>query len=224
MEETQEHPPRARRARRRIVTTIVGGVAAGALTLGLTVAALTAAGAQTSSPSGRATKVPVERAWPGDKVPVEGAWPGDGMRGPGPMDGPGPGRMRVRVPALAGGGIHGEFTTKKPGGGYQTLAMQTGEVTSVSSSSIAVKSEDGFTRTYSVDDKTRVMAGKEGIGGVKKGDTVRVLAVVEDGKARSLHVVDLSNLKELRSKKEGRPENDELRNRLKQARPEIEGS
>jgi hypothetical protein len=90
--------------------------------------------------------------------------------------------------------------TAKPGGGYQTLAMQAGEITSVSSSSIAVRSEDGFSRTYAVDDKTRVMAGTNGISDVKKGDNVRVLAVVEGDKARSVTIADLSKLKDLRGK------------------------
>ena len=53
---------------------------------------------------------------------------------------------------LKGPAIHGEQTVRKPGGGYQTLANQVGEVTSVSKSSIAVKSEDGYARTYTVDD------------------------------------------------------------------------
>ncbi|HEY8200197.1 MAG TPA: hypothetical protein VII47_02485, partial [Actinomycetota bacterium] len=46
----------------------------------------------------------------------------------------------------------------------------------------------------------RVMAGTNGISDVKKGDSVRVLAVVEGDKARSLRIVDLSNLKNLRGK------------------------
>ena len=47
-----------------------------------------------------------------------------------------------------GGPLHGEFTIRKPdGSGFQTMAIQTGEVTAVSPSSITVKSEDGFSRT-----------------------------------------------------------------------------
>ena len=183
MEERGEHAPHLRR---RVITTIAGGVVAGALALGLSVAALTRAGAQAPSPTPSATKAPSEKAWPGE-----------GMRG---LRGIDHGKLGIGgIRGFGGPGIHGELTTKKPGG-YQTLATQTGEVTSVSSSSIAVKSEDGFSRTYSVDDTTGVMAGNEGIADVKKGDSVRVLAVVEGDKARSLHVIDLSNLKELRGK------------------------
>ena len=77
-----------------------------------------------------------------------------------------------------------------PGGGYQTIATQRGEVTDVNDSSIAVKSEDGFTRTYSVDDNTLVNAGNQGIADVKKGDQVHVKAIVKDGKAAAVQVND----------------------------------
>jgi hypothetical protein len=93
------------------------------------------------------------------------------------------------------GGIHGEFTIRKPDGtGFQTVATQTGEVTAVSPSSITVKSEDGFSRTYSVDENTVVGAGRDGIGTVKTGDTVRVAGVVEDGKAKAGAVFDNTSL------------------------------
>lgn len=99
-----------------------------------------------------------------------------------------------------GGGIHGEFTTHAPGGGYQVIATQKGEVTSVSASSIAVKSEDGFSRTYSVDDNTLVNAGNDGIADVKTGDDVHVTAIVVDGKARAVAVRDGTRIYELREK------------------------
>jgi hypothetical protein len=93
------------------------------------------------------------------------------------------------------GGLHGEFTIKKPdGSGFQTWATQTGEVTDVSSSSITVKSEDGFSRTYSVDENTVVGSGRDGIGTVKTGDTVHVGGLVEDGKAKAAAVVDSTSL------------------------------
>jgi len=102
-------------------------------------------------------------------------------------------------------GIHGEFVTPAPGGGYQTLASQTGEVTDVNGSSLAVKSEDGFTRTYSVDDNTLVNAGNQGIGDVKKGDQVHVKAVVKDGKAAAVGVTDITQVGQLRDRWKPRP-------------------
>ncbi|HEV7865250.1 MAG TPA: hypothetical protein VGR20_21320 [Acidimicrobiia bacterium] len=95
-------------------------------------------------------------------------------------------------------GLHGEFTIRKPdGNGFQTAATQTGEVTAVSPSSITVKSEDGFSRTYSVDENTFVGSGRDGIGTVKTGDTVRIAGVVEDGKAKAAAVLDSTNLGKL---------------------------
>lgn len=94
-----------------------------------------------------------------------------------------------------GGPLHGEFTIRKPdGNGFQTVAVQTGEVTAVSSSSITVKSEDGFSRTYSVDENTLVGAGRDGIGTVKTGDTVRVAGVVEGGQAKAAAILDTTSL------------------------------
>jgi len=93
------------------------------------------------------------------------------------------------------GGLHGEFTVKKPdGSGYETVATQTGEVTAVSPSSITVKSEDGFSRTYSVDENTVVGSGRDGIGNVKTGDTVHVAGIVDGGKASAAAVLDSTGL------------------------------
>ena len=94
-----------------------------------------------------------------------------------------------------GGPLHGEFTIRKPAGnGFQPVAVQTGEVPAVSSSSITVKSEDGFSRTYSVDENTVVGAGRDGIGTVKTGDTVRVAGVVENGQAKAAAILDKTSL------------------------------
>jgi hypothetical protein len=186
--------------RRRVVGAFAGGVVAGGLAIGLALAgwsAWSSATAESAVPNAAVTGEPGMKAWPdGMKPHPDGGRPGPGFFGVPRLRGPG----GFGFGKLGGPGIHGEVTSGKPGGGYQTLAMQAGEVTSVSSSSIAVRSEDGFTRTYSVDDKTRVMAGTNGISDVKKGDSVRVLAVVEGDKARSLRIVDLSNLKNLRGK------------------------
>jgi hypothetical protein len=197
--------------RRRIVATIAGGGAAGALVLGLSLAALAAAGAETSGRDPNATDAPDVAMIPAERRP------GDHVMGdlPVPME-----KLRHGGVRLFGGpGIHGEFTTRKPDGGYQTLATQTGEVISVSSSLIEVRSEDGFTRKYTVDDKTRTLPGTQGIGDVKKGHTVRVMAVIEKDKPRALHVVDLSNLKERRGKRELPPE---VEKRLRERRPDVE--
>ena len=89
-----------------------------------------------------------------------------------------------------GGALHGEFVVEKEGGGYQTVATQTGEVTAVSKDSITVKSEDGYSRTYTLTEDTLVNAARDGIDDVKVGNTVQVTAVVADGKATASSVND----------------------------------
>jgi hypothetical protein len=95
-----------------------------------------------------------------------------------------------------GGGIHGQYVVPKPGGGYQTVLTQIGTVESVSGSSITVKSEDGYSHTYDVNNDTMVAAGKNGIADVAKGDSVRVLAVGNAAK----ELIDVTKVQTLRQK------------------------
>ena len=97
-----------------------------------------------------------------------------------------------------GGAIHGEYVAPDGSGGYRTVDVQTGQVTSVSSDAISVKSADGFSKTYSVDQNTVVNAGRDGIGNVKNGDTVAVNAVVTNGKAAARSVTDRTTLGQIR--------------------------
>lgn len=81
--------------------------------------------------------------------------------------------------------LHGEFTVRAPGskaGAAMTtrvLLVQRGSVTAVSSTSITLKSADGFTATYPVSSSTKVRAaGKLAtISAIKTGAKVHVLAV-----------------------------------------------
>ena len=111
-----------------------------------------------------------------------------------------PGGFHGGPKGFGGPGIHGEFTTRGPNGGYQTLANQVGEVTAVDDHSITVKSEDGFSRTYGVDENTLVNAGRDGIGSVKTGETVHVTALVNDGKATAVDIVDSTSVGRLRQR------------------------
>jgi hypothetical protein len=54
-----------------------------------------------------------------------------------------PGQGEIEPPSL-----HGEFVVADGNGGYRTDLTQTGTVTAISPTSIAVRSEDGFTQTY----------------------------------------------------------------------------
>lgn len=108
-----------------------------------------------------------------------------------------PGRHGRGRPFGPMGALHGEFVTPS-GSGYRTLAVQRGRVTQVSSGSITLRSDDGFTRTYALDDNTVVSAGRDGIGDVKEGDTVGVTAVVDGGTARAMRLHDATTTEAIR--------------------------
>jgi len=92
------------------------------------------------------------------------------------------------------GAIHGQFVASKPGGGYQTIDTQRGTVTAVSSSSITVKSSDGYIKTYNVTSSTHVVARRAGISTVKTGQTVSVLATISGSSATAAQIVDFTSL------------------------------
>jgi hypothetical protein len=96
------------------------------------------------------------------------------------------------------GALHGEFVTPNGSGGFRTVDTQTGEVTAVSPTSITVKSEDGFSKKYAVDENTVVNSGRDGIGSVKNGDTVMLSAAVDSGSAKAMRIVDRTTLGKIR--------------------------
>jgi hypothetical protein len=109
---------------------------------------------------------------------------------------PGPGhRFFGGFGAGVAGALHGQFVVPRSGGGYQTEDTQRGSVTAVSTSSITVKSADGFTKTYQVTSSTVVDARRDGIGSVKDGHQVSVLATVSGGTATATSIQDLSLLR-----------------------------
>ena len=105
----------------------------------------------------------------------------------------GPG-MGIGIGGL-GGVLHGHVTVPKSGGGYQTLDVQSGTVTAVSTGSVTVKSDDGFTASYTVTSNTVVGAQSAGIGSVKKGDEIFVTATVSGSTATAATIVDLTAIK-----------------------------
>ena len=164
---------------------ILATVAITALAAGAGVAALATAGSPSlASTSGRLAATPS----PSPSV----SRPGYGTPGPGHRffggfgGGVGPG---------VAGALHGQFVVPRSGGGYQTEDTQRGSVTAVSTSSITVKSADGFTKTYQVTSSTIVDAQRDGIGSVKDGHQVSVLATVSGGTATASNIQDLSLLR-----------------------------
>jgi hypothetical protein len=106
------------------------------------------------------------------------------------------------MPGLAGplglagpfGAIHGQYVAPKSGGGYQTIAFQNGKVTAVSSTSITLRSVDGYTHTYVVNSSTTVNAQRGGISSIKTGNEVVVRATVSGSTTTAAQVIDLSLL------------------------------
>ena len=158
---------------------VLAGVAVAAL-LGGAGAALTATNSPTlSSPPSAAAATPAPTPLPSGR--------------PGP---PGPGFHRFGGFGLGFGGLfgalHGQLVVGKPGGGYQTVDVQTGQVTAVSTTSITLKSADGFTKSYVVTGSTLVDAQRDGIGSVKAGHQATVLATVSGSTATAASINDLT--------------------------------
>ena len=113
---------------------------------------------------------------------------------------PGPFGPAFAGPGLLGGGlfgaVHGTVVVPKPGGGYQTVAFQNGKVTAVSSTSITLRSADGYSHTYQVTSSTMVNAQRDGIGSIKNGNQVMVDATVSGSTTTAVRIVDLSLLQQ----------------------------
>jgi hypothetical protein len=160
-----------------------GGIAYVAQHSGSTALADTSSAAQSRTPS--ATPSPSAPARPGFRR-------GSGALG---LGGPGLGILGL---GGFGGTIHGQVTQQMPGGGYQTLDIQRGTVTDVSSSSISVRSADGFTANYAVTSSTEVNAQAAGIGSVKQGDNVEVVATVSNSTATAASIIDATSIRSSR--------------------------
>lgn len=72
--------------------------------------------------------------------------------------------------------LHGTFVTRAADGSYVTQVMQTGEVTAVDATSIAVRSADGYAKTYTLSGSTTVNGGQAQLDAVETGHTVTVVA------------------------------------------------
>ena len=75
------------------------------------------------------------------------------------------------------------MTVKKADGSVQTVFVQRGTVTDVSDTKVTVKSDDGFTQTYTLNGSTKFVGQGQPKGSaiksgdVAKGDTILVRAV-----------------------------------------------
>lgn len=94
---------------------------------------------------------------------------GSGMAGGMGMDG-GPGGLGTGAAGL-NAAVHSEYVVLE-GSSYVTMAGQTGTVTAISGTSMTVKSEDGFSRTYAVGSDVKVAQGMRQRGSASTGSTL----------------------------------------------------
>ena len=177
-----------------LASVIAVGVLAGA---GVAVAATSSSSptptpSASPSPSGR-TAVPgmPRSARPDPATPPKGAWR--------IHDGPGPFGPAFGGPGMLGGlfgAVHGTVVVPKSGGGYQNVAFQNGKVTAVSSTSITLRSADGYSRTYPVTSSTNVNAQRDGIGSIKVGNQVVVTATVSGSTTTVIRIIDVTQLQQ----------------------------
>jgi hypothetical protein len=90
---------------------------------------------------------------------------------------------------------HGTVTIRKKNGTDETVDVQRGTVTAVSSTSITIKSTDGFTASYAVSSDTVVDAESAGIGSVKTGDNVYVTATASGSTSTAMDIMDATAVK-----------------------------
>jgi hypothetical protein len=85
--------------------------------------------------------------------------------------------------------LHGEVTLA--GEEHQVIAFQRGEVQKVSGTSVAVKSNDGFTETYALSSDTKVRENREKakVSDIDTSDRVMVVALKDDSALSARRVI-----------------------------------
>ncbi|HEY1158848.1 MAG TPA: hypothetical protein VGE95_21505, partial [Arthrobacter sp.] len=121
---------------------------------------------------------------PGGQTGTDGGGTGRDMDGGMGLDG-GPGGLGMGGAGL-NAAVHSEYVVLRDSS-YVTMAGQTGTVTEISATSLTVKSEDGFSRTYAVGSDVQVTqgmrqrAGSTGstlsLSSVTTGATVRITSL-----------------------------------------------
>ena len=106
---------------------------------------------------------------PGGQSFVDGSGVAGGMNGGMGMDG-GPGGLGMGAAGL-NAAVHSEYVVLQ-GSSYVTMAGQAGTVTEISGTSMTVKSEDGFSRTYAVGSDVKVAQGMRQRGSASTGSTL----------------------------------------------------
>lgn len=187
----------AKLLRKAAVALAIGGAAGGAVAGGFTVAsAVSGAHAPASTVTGTELSAAELTAAADPATPIDPATiskltaastSGSGATGatPAPED-----RRELRN-RLARRVMHGEFVVRGKDGKPVDLLLQRGEVTAATTTSITLKSPDGFTATYPVGDKSRVRVDgqKSSIESVKVGNKAGVVVRKDNGALVTLAVV-----------------------------------
>ncbi len=96
------------------------------------------------------------------------------------------------APAGIGTVLHGQVIATFSRG-TQTVLVQRGDVTSVTGSSIALKSSDGFTATYQVTSSTKVICGDGTVGSITGGTEVFLVATQNGGQPVANEIIEVSD-------------------------------
>ena len=143
-----------------------------ALITGAAVVALVASGGVAYAVSSAPTPTPTSSSAPNSSAPNSGQ------------------AKTKHARQLLGRVDHGEVTLR--GKDHRVVDVQRGQVQSVSSTSITVKSDDGFTATYTVngDSKVRKAGKAAAIGDVHTGDNVGIVATKANGADTVTRIAD----------------------------------
>ena len=183
-------------SRTRTITLTLGSVAAGAiLATGVTGLALADDQATQSPSASSSAGAATDSASPGGR-----GMEGRGMDG---MRGPGGGMHGMRGPGPMGDALHGELVVKAEDGTISTVRQVRGTVTAVSSTSITVQAEDGYTGTFAIAADTDVRVGlpergtdpqasTSTIADVAVGDVAHVHGTVSGSTATASHVMAMT--------------------------------
>jgi hypothetical protein len=162
---------------------LVFGMALGGA--GIAFAAGSGSGSTTTNPPANPNVTPASPPAPG------GRHPGRAGRAFGGMGG-------LAKFGLGGRVLYGSATIETPSGATKTVDFQVGTVGSVSTTSITVDSPN-HSQTYTVDPTTIVDSQENGIGSVKQGDTVVILAESNgSGNATAMDIRDQTQMKSSR--------------------------
>jgi hypothetical protein len=159
---------------------VAGWTAAGVLGIGaLTGVAAAVSGAAGTGPASSGTVELAEAAQTPDAATT--ATPG--------KDSDAKGRRHPLRQRLLRRTLHGEVVVRTKDG-PQTFDLQRGTITAVSSSAMTVRSTDGFTETWAINDDTKIRKDRKaaGAGALKAGDQVRVVGPKSGSGATARHI------------------------------------